>query len=176
MLIARYKNRNHADKPRPAKIKTNPWAYSLYIGFFAGLIWGAVKLLEFALRFTQVVPGFMLEPFFRHAFLVTREGILLGYASFIGMSVVAAFLYTLFLRKLKGPWPGLAYGVMWWGLIFLLIGPVTGMVPAINQLDLNSFVTDLSLFLLWGLFIGYSIAMEFSDEWGREAAIASTVH
>jgi hypothetical protein len=173
MLMAKYKRRKKETRARGTKPKTNPWTYSLYIGLFAGLIWGAVKMLEFALRFTQVVPGFLLEPFFRHAFLVTWQGILLGYASFILFSIAAAFLYGAFLRKLKGPWPGLAYGVVWWGLIFLLIGPFTEMVPAITQLDINSFATDLSLFLLWGMFIGYSISMEFTDEWSRDTFLAN---
>lgn len=167
MIIAKYKRKNREIRLERQKATTRPWTFSLYIGLFAGLIWGAVKMLEFALRFTAIVPGFLLEPFYRHAFLVTRQGIALGYISFIVFSIAAALLYGLLLRKLKGPWPGLAYGAAWWALIYLLVGPLTEMVPAVTQLDLNSFVTDLSLFLLWGLFIGYSIAMEFTDEWGR---------
>jgi uncharacterized membrane protein YagU involved in acid resistance len=151
---------------------TNPITYGLYIGFFAGLIWGGVKMIEFAMRFTQVVPGFLVEPFFQHAYLVTYMGLAIGYGSFILFSVVAALLYSLFLRKLKGPWIGIGYGLAWWGLLYLLVGPLTDMVRPVTQLDINSFVTDLSLFILWGLFIGYSIAMEFTNEQSREHAFA----
>jgi hypothetical protein len=161
-LQARYRSKKREHKP------TNPVTYSLYIGFFAGLLWGGIKLLEFAMRFTEVVPGFLLEPFFRHAFLVTWQGLLLGYACFIAFSIIAALGYGLFFRKLKGPWPGIGYGIAWWGALYLLIGPVTEMMPGITQLDLNSFVTDLCLFAVWGLFIGYSIAMEFTKERLRE--------
>lgn len=161
-LKAKYRSNKKEQKT------TNPFTFSLYIGFYAGLLWGGVKLLEFAMRFTEVVPGFMLEPFFRHSFLVTWQGLALGYASFIGFSIVAAVVYGLLFRKLKGPWPGILYGVAWWGALYLLVGPVTQMVPGITQLDINSFVTDLCLFTVWGLFIGFTIALEFTKEMQRE--------
>ncbi|MDF2921986.1 MAG: hypothetical protein K0R57_900 [Paenibacillaceae bacterium] len=161
-LHAKYRNKKQGHKT------TNPIIFSVYIGYFAGILWGGVKLLEFAMKFTEVVPGFLLEPFFRHSFLIAWQGLALGYASFVGLSVLAAAIYGMFLRKLKGPWPGIGYGLAWWCVLYLLVGPLTEMVPAITQLDLNSFVTDLCLFMVWGLFIGFSIAMEFTEERIRE--------
>ncbi len=165
MVKAKYRSKHKSRKT------TRPWVFSLYIGLFAGIIWGALKLLQFAMKYTDVVPGFLLEPFFRHDFLVTWQGILLGYGSLICLSLVAALLYGLVLRKLKGPWPGLIYGLAWWGGLYLLIGPLTGMVPAITQMDVNSLVTDMCLFAVWGLFIGYSITFEFTDERSREPMV-----
>lgn len=152
--------------------KTSKLIYALYIGFFAGLIWGGVKVLEFALRFTEVVPGFLLEPFMKHSFLASWQGVLTGWLSLIALSVVASFIYMWVMRRLPGPWYGIGYGLTWWCLLYLLVGPLTGMIPGVTQLDLNSFVSDLCLFTLWGMFIGYSIAVEFNDEWAREPANA----
>ncbi|WP_281886515.1 YqhR family membrane protein [Paenibacillus sp. YYML68] len=146
------------------KPRTNKWMFGLYVGFFAGLIWGGLKIVESYFRFTSLTPGFMLEPFFKHSFLLTWQGYMLGWATFIAMSIVAALIYVTFLLKLKGPWPGLVYGVAWWSMIYLLVGPLTGMITWIVNLDLNTIITDLCLFALWGLFIGYSIAFEFTDE------------
>jgi len=53
-------------------------------------------------------------------------------------------------------------------VLYLLIGPFTGMVPSVTKMDANTFFTDVCLFILWGLFIGYSISMEFTDERNRE--------
>ncbi|MNR52325.1 hypothetical protein D3C85_1721510 [compost metagenome] len=72
------------------------------------------------------------------------------------------------LSKLPGPWIGIAYGVAWWALLYLLIGPWTGMMNWIYGLDRNTIITDLCLFILWGLFIGYSIALEYTEERERE--------
>lgn len=147
---------------------TNVWLYSLYIGFFAGLIWGGVKLIQYGMKFTEVIPGFLLEPFFLRSFLVSWPGLGLGYASFILLSMTAALLYGLLLRNKQGPWPGIGYGLLWWVFLYLLVGPWMGLMPAASELSVQSFVSDLCLFAVWGLFIGYSIAMEFTDERRRE--------
>ncbi|WP_052487201.1 hypothetical protein [Gordoniibacillus kamchatkensis] len=37
---------------------TNPLRFGAYIGLFAGIIWGAVRIFEYYFRLTDVVPGF----------------------------------------------------------------------------------------------------------------------
>jgi uncharacterized membrane protein YagU involved in acid resistance len=143
--------------------KTKRFRFFVYIGFFAGLIWGGVRLVEYGMKFTKVSPGFLLEPFYKHAFLVSWLGMAMGWAAFILISVVAALIYGYAFHKIKGPWLGLAYGLVWWLMIYVIFGPWSGMVPSIWRLDRNSFYSDLCLFLLWGFFIGYSIAVEFTD-------------
>lgn len=148
--------------------RTNRWKFSVYIGLWAGIIWGAVKIMEHFFKFTSLPPGFLVEPFFKRSFLLTWKGYMVGWGMFILFSIVAALLYTLLLSKVPGPWAGVGYGAMWWMLIFLLIGPVTGMMNWIAYMDWNTIITEICLFLVWGLFIGYSIALEFNDERIRE--------
>lgn len=155
-------------KQEEKKPKTNKWFFSLYIGFFAGLFWGGLKMIQNYLHFTTLSPVFLIEPFYKHSFLMTWPGYLLGWSVFILFSMAASLLYALMLAKAKGPWYGLGYGLAWWAFIFLLIGPVTGMMNWIAFLDWNTILTDASLFLLWGMFIGYSISFEFTDERIRE--------
>jgi len=155
------------NEPR-AKAPSNRWLFSLNIGFFAGLIWGAVKMLEHYLHFTSLPPGFLVEHFYKRSFLNSFEGYMVGWVTFIVFSIFASLLYTAFFAKATGPWPGVAYGAVWWGLIFLLIGPITGMMNWIAYLDWNTIITEVCLFIVWGLFIGYSLALEFNDERERE--------
>lgn len=150
------------------KPRTNKWLFALYIGFFAGLFWGGLKIIQNYFHFTSLSPAFLIEPFYKHAYLMTWQGVLLGWVVYILFSIAAALLYALLLAKALGPWYGLGYGLAWWVMIFLLIGPVTGMMNWIAFLDWNTILTDASLFLLWGLFIGYSISFEFTDERVRE--------
>ncbi|WP_248925288.1 YqhR family membrane protein [Paenibacillus hamazuiensis] len=147
---------------------TNKWWFAGYIGFFAGVIWGALKIIEHFFRFTELTPGFLVEPFFRHSFLMTWQGYLVGWVFYILFSVAASLIYGIFLAKVKGPWGGVAYGVCWWGLLYLLVGPALGMMPWLGQIEWNTLITDACLFVLWGLFIGYSISVEFTDERTRE--------
>ncbi|MCZ8516748.1 YqhR family membrane protein [Paenibacillus filicis] len=147
---------------------TTKWRFAVNVGFFAGLLWGGVKIVEHYFHFTTLSPGFLIEPFYLHSFLSTWQGMLAGWLAFIVFSIVSALIYSVLLAKARGPWCGIWYGLAWWAVIFLILGPVTGTTKWIAYMDLNTVLTDLCLFLLWGLFIGYSITFEFTDERVRE--------
>jgi Conserved membrane protein YqhR. len=159
---------SHKSRQYEGEHQTNPWLFSSMIGFFAGLIWGVIRWLFYELKFTAELPGFLADPFFKTSYLKTGWGIVVGIASYILFSVLAALLYRVLLGKLKGPWPGVLYGLVWWMMIFLLLGPLTGISHKITVAGWNTLFSELCIFLLWGIFIGYSIAFEFTDEASRE--------
>ncbi|WP_379161901.1 YqhR family membrane protein [Paenibacillus sp. sgz5001063] len=146
---------------------TNLWTFALELGYFAGLIWGGARWLMYAMHFTKVLPGFLAEPFFKHDFLKTSAGHLIGYLFFIAFSVIVTLLYVLIFRKLKGPLPGMIYGVLWWSAIFLA-GSWLFLQQRPFRLPWNSVISEFCIFLLWGLFIGYTVAIEYTDERKRE--------
>lgn len=150
--------------------KTNPWVFALNLGFFAGVIWGGVKMIAYYLKFTRVLPGFMVEPFFLHKFLRSVGGTFTGWGFFILFSILASLLYVWLFRKAKGPYPGIVYGLAWWAIWFLFAGPLCGMVKPVIEWDVDSVVTEICLFTLWGLFIGYTINYEFTEERAGERA------
>ncbi|MFB7815611.1 YqhR family membrane protein [Paenibacillus chitinolyticus] len=150
--------------------KTNRAFFALYLGFFAGIIWGAVKIIEYIFKFTRVIPAFLAEPFYRHDFLLTWQGTLVGWLFFIVFSIQASFIYMFLFGKVRGPWMGVGYGIAWWCLLYLVIGPWTGMMGSMYFSDWNTILTDFCLFLVWGLFIGYSTAFEFTEEHSRKPA------
>lgn len=156
---------NNAGKQKTER--TNLWYFAMELGFFAGLIWGGIRWLIYVLHFTKVIPGFLVEPFFKHEFLMTPAGHLLGYLCFIVFSVVASLIYVLIFRKLNGPWPGMVYGVLWWSAIFLGGSRLFLQQPPF-RLPWNSVVSEFCIFLLWGLFIGFTAAIEYTDERKRE--------
>ncbi|WP_227872326.1 YqhR family membrane protein [Paenibacillus albus] len=147
---------------------TNPTTFCIQLGFFAGLFWGLVHWLLFVINFTKVMPGFLLDPFMKQSFLRMWYGQFTGIAAFIVFSIIAAFIYKLLLGRLLGPWPGILYGLFWWALLFMTIGPAMSMMKPFNKIGYETLITECCLFLLWGLFIGYTIAFEFTDEAGRE--------
>lgn len=148
--------------------KTNIWLFSLQLGFFAGLFWGAVRGLFYYMKFTGIIPGFLLEPFFKHAYLQTQPGYYAGWLSFILFSMVASVIYVVAFRKLKGPWPGLAYGVAWWLVLLFALGPFTKMTRPATEYPFDTLFTEFCVFLLWGMFIGYTTAEEYTNERVRE--------
>ncbi len=148
--------------------RTNILTYTLNLGFFAGVFWSVLHWMFYVINFTEAVPGYMLEPFFTRAFLRSGWGQAAGLAAFIAFSIMAAYLYIGTLKRFRGPWAGLAYGVGWWALIFLVIGPLAGMVLPPNRIGWDTLITEFCVYLMWGMFIGYSIAFEFHDEASRE--------
>ncbi|BBH21130.1 hypothetical protein Back11_24750 [Paenibacillus baekrokdamisoli] len=148
--------------------RTNSFWFCVKTGFFAGLIWGLLRWLLHAMQFTKVLPAFMADPFFRLAFLKTGWGNVVGIGCFIIFSIIAALLYKLLLGRFSGPRAGIGYGMIWWVILFAWIGPIMAITKPIYKLDWDSIVTELAVFTVWGLFIGYTIAFEFTDEVSRE--------
>ncbi|MDO7905180.1 YqhR family membrane protein [Paenibacillus sp. JX-17] len=155
--------------------RTNPVAFALELGFFAGLIWGTIRWFFYVLHFTVVEPGFLAEPFFKHQFIKSGAGHLLGLLFFIAFSVIASLLYTALFRKFKGPAGGFVYGIFWWVILFVLLGAKGGMMRPLNRLTWDTITSEFCVFLLWGLFIGYTVATEFTDERVREPEKAGSL-
>ena len=155
-------------RKRKQSHRTNILTYTLNLGFFAGVFWSVLHWIFYVINFTEAVPGYMLEPFFTRAFLRSGWGQGAGLAAFIAFSILAAYLYIGTLKRFRGPWAGLAYGVGWWALIFLVIGPLAGMVLPPNRIGWDTLITEFCVYLMWGMFIGYSIAFEFHAEASRE--------
>jgi hypothetical protein len=59
------------------------------------------------------------------------------------------------------------YGVLWWSAVFLA-GSWQFLMQPPFKLPWNSVISEFCLFLLWGLFIGYTAAIEYTDERKRE--------
>ncbi|WP_274365360.1 YqhR family membrane protein [Paenibacillus thermotolerans] len=149
-------------------VPTNKWFFALYLGFFAGVIWGALRIVAYLFRFTELVPGFLIEPFFTHDFLAGTGGYAVGWFAWIVFSIAAAYIYAFLLHRAMGPWIGMLYGLCWFAFWFL-VGPWFGMMKPIGLIRWDTLWTEGSIFVLWGVFIGYSVAFEFSDERQRES-------
>ncbi|WP_239613830.1 YqhR family membrane protein [Cohnella mopanensis] len=147
---------------------TKSLVFSVKIGFFAGLIWGVVRWLATGLNFTNVTQAFLLDPFVPRKMLGGFYWQAAGLGMFILMSMLAGLVYLAVFGRLRGPWPGIFFGAAWWGLFYAWLGPLIGAMPPLRQIGWNSIVTDFCLFLVWGVFIGFSIAFELHNEAARE--------
>lgn len=150
------------------RLHTNRFLFALELGFYAGFIWGGIRWIFYYLHFSSILPGFLIEPFFKHSFLKSTAGQLAGWLSFIALSIVASLIFVYLFRKAKGPWPGIAYGVIWWVVLFIVLVPFLHMTLPIKRLTWDTNISEICLFLLWGLFIGYTTAEEYTDEKARE--------
>ncbi|MFC6332396.1 YqhR family membrane protein [Paenibacillus septentrionalis] len=148
---------------------TKPLPFALIVGLFAGLIWGGFRLIAYYCNFTKEPAAFLIKMWLTKEQLISPFGHIVGTISFIVFSILATYLYLWFFRTLEGPWPGIWYGLGWWGILFGL-GPILGFTQISRDVTFTLASTDFCFFIVWGLFIGYSIAFEFTDEASREPA------
>jgi len=152
--------------------KTEPFSFAIYIGFFAGLFGSIIRFIAHWFRFTQFDNSFLIYDWFVNLGRSSIVAVLLGSISFIIFSIISSVIYMLLLRTKAGLLWGLLYGVIWWTILFI-VSPLLISWPTTDiVLHLDSQVFELCFMLVWGLFIGFSIAFEFTDEASHEPIYA----
>ncbi len=148
---------NKREKPMPVLAKV------ALIGFIGGVFWSFLAYCAYFFHFTEVAPNFILQPWaiggWKDGALGQTIAIL-----FIGLaSVIASFLYYAFLKNRQGIWPGVAFGIGLWVLVFYVLNPIFPQLKAVSQLERNTVVTMVCFYILYGMFIGYSISFEVAE-------------
>ncbi|MDL4841577.1 YqhR family membrane protein [Aquibacillus rhizosphaerae] len=149
---------NKHEKPIPLLPK------ALLTGFIGGVLWSVVGAIAAYFNFTSVSPAsFILRSWLHTNWSDGWLGQLISITVIGLLSVLTAILYYGLLRKTKGIWPSATFGVALWFIVFYLLQPIFPNVSHMTDLDINTIVTTLCLFLLYGIFIGYSISYEYLD-------------
>jgi hypothetical protein len=138
-------------------------AMVFWTGLFGGLFWGAIGFFDYYFNFTEIRPNVILEPWalgnWKNEWIGTVISIL-----FIGVfSIVAAFIYSLLLKNFKGIWMGLGYGIVLFLLVFFVLNAIFPGMKPLFDLSRDTIITSVCLYMIYGLFIGYSINYEYES-------------
>ncbi|WP_117169249.1 YqhR family membrane protein [Paraliobacillus sediminis] len=137
---------------------------SLMTGFIGGLFWGFMGWFASFFNFTSVSPAtFMIRSWLNQDWTNGWLAELLAIILIGVLSLAVAIIYYLLLKKLRGLWPSAIFGVVLWGIVFYVLLPIFPNISALNQLSGDTIVTTICLFLLYGIFIGYSISYDYLD-------------
>ncbi|MBB2482148.1 hypothetical protein H5P36_18405 [Bacillus sp. APMAM] len=132
-------------------------------GFFGGLLWSAVGYFTYYLNFIKVEPNIILEPFTVGSWRESWIGIVSSIIAYGIISIPVSFIYYAILKKFKTIWVGAIYGIVLFLIVFIILNPIfPGMKPFL-KLDLNTIITCACLYILYGVFIGYSISYEQNE-------------
>ncbi|MFC0470989.1 YqhR family membrane protein [Halalkalibacter kiskunsagensis] len=134
------------------------------IGLFGGLIWSLVGYFAFYFNFIRVGPALALMPFVVGDWKDTYIGQLVGVAVIAILSIGLAFLYKLVLQKFQKLWVGIGFGLVLWLIVFYLLNPFFPGLKSVQNLDFNTIITSICLYVLYGTFIGYSISYEYAEQ------------
>ena len=67
-------------------------------------------------------------------------------------------LYKAFFAKFEGIIAGIIYGLFWWALLFLGMGLMAPVIKSALHLPKETIVTTICIFILYGVFIAYSVS------------------
>lgn len=138
------------------------------IGFFGGLIWSFIGYFAFYFHFIKFGPALVLMPWALGDWKKSYIGQLIGILVISLLSILIAFVYKVLLQKVFSIWPGILFGVVLWGIVFCILNPIFPGLKPVSELDSNSIITSLCLYILYGLFIGYSISYEYKQIHNRK--------
>ncbi|MDQ0213840.1 uncharacterized BrkB/YihY/UPF0761 family membrane protein [Oikeobacillus pervagus] len=132
-------------------------------GFVGGVIWSLVAYFFYMFQFTKIEPNIILEPFTVGHWRNTWIGIILSIIVYGIVSIGAALLYYALLRKVKSWWAGALYGILLFLIVFFILNPMFPSMKSWKDTDFNTIMTCVCVYILYGVFIGYSISFENSE-------------
>lgn len=136
---------------------------AIVIGISAGVLFGILSYIAYVLNLSEIRANLILEPWTFGEWKHHIIGHIIGIILLAIISIPVALIYYALLRKFESMWVGAAYGVILWGFVFFLLNPIFPNLKEITDLSKDTIITSFCFYLLYGIFIGYSISYEESE-------------
>ncbi|RKL68759.1 hypothetical protein CR203_01550 [Salipaludibacillus neizhouensis] len=133
------------------------------IGFVGGALWSLVAYFAYTFKFIPFGPAVILEPWALGDWKTGTLGQWLGILAIAIISIGVAFLYRVLLAKFNSIWPGIVFGFVLWLVVFVVLHPLFNTIDPITEMNRNTLTTSISLYVVYGLFIGYSVSYEYHE-------------
>lgn len=133
------------------------------IGFVGGLIGSVLGMIAYYFNFMDFSPKFILTSWSNQGWVKAWQGFLLTMILYGILSIGIAFLYYLLLKKVKSMIAYMLFGVVCWLLFIIALNPIFRDLPSLAKMSGDSIITSICLFILYGVFIGYSIYFDYHE-------------
>ncbi|SFE30786.1 YqhR family membrane protein [Alteribacillus iranensis] len=133
------------------------------IGLFAGFFWSSINYLLYLINLTKVGPALVMLPWALPEWKNTYIGHLTGIVAISILSLAIAFLYSILLSRWESMWIGALFGIGLWFLVFFILHPIFPGLDQITAMDNKTLTTTICIYLLYGVFVGYSISYEYNE-------------
>lgn len=135
---------------------------SLITGFVAGIFASLMGYFAHFFNFTKINPNIILSPWVEGWKTKWFEVISISFVYGL-ISIVVALIYYFILRKKNSALWGIGYGVVLFAIVFFVIQPLITEMQPLLKYDKNTILTGLCSFIIYGVFIGYSISYEYQE-------------
>jgi len=143
------------------------------IGLFGGIFWSLLSYLTYIFNFTELSPNLILKPWILGDWKNRVLGQFIGIFMIGIISIGVALLYYALLKKFQSIWVGAAFGIALWLIVFYVFNPIFPDIKTVGELERNTVITTICFYILYGVFIGYSISFE-ENEMRAERRVVST--
>ena len=133
------------------------------IGVYGGFLWCAVGLVAAFFHFMDVSPKFIFTSWSDAAWIHTWLGAVVTLIIYSIVSIVFAYLYYALFRKVNHISAGIVYGALLWLIFILILQPIFPDLPSFSKMTADTGITSICLFILYGVFVGYSISYEYGE-------------
>lgn len=142
---------------------------TLLTGFIGGLIWSTLAVMMYHFNFAEVDPKkFILRAWKDVDWTNGWLGDLVSILVLSILSIIVALIYYFLFKKIFSIWMGVFYGITLWMIIFFLIQPLFPNTKQILELNVDTIISTICLFILYGTFVGYSISYDYHDTYVLE--------
>ncbi|EID45467.1 YqhR family membrane protein [Parageobacillus thermoglucosidasius] len=141
-------------------------------GFVGGVFWSLLGYLAYFFHFTEISPNMLLIPWVAGDWKYGKLGNYVAIFLIGLLSILVALIYYVVLRRIRGMWAGVLYGFILWFIVFCGLNPLFPNLESVARLERNTIITTLCLYILYGVFVGYSISFE-TQEMDRQTQSSS---
>jgi len=138
-------------------------ALVIWTGMIGGIFWAGLGYIAYLFDFVEFSPSIILEPWaigeWKKGWLGTVISlILIGF-----ISTLVAFGYYLVLRKFKSIYISIAFGIVIFFCVYIILNPIFPSMAPFLKLKMDTIITSVCLYILYGVFVGYTISYEENE-------------
>ncbi|MDM5211732.1 YqhR family membrane protein [Peribacillus sp. NJ4] len=135
----------------------------LAIGFVGGAAASFAGIIAHYVNFMGFSPKFILTSWSNMTWIDHWLGTVMTILLFGILSVGIAFIYYGLFKRMKSIFSGIFFGVVCWVLLVFVLKPMFADLPTISKMSANTIITSVCIFILYGLFVGYSISYDHQE-------------
>lgn len=137
---------------------------SLLTGFFGGLLWSGMSVGMYYFNFIEISPkAYLLRTWTKASWTDGWIGDIVSILLVGLLSIVVALIYFALLKKIYSIWMGVVFGFSLWLIFYYGLHPLFPHIQSVTNLSSNTVISTLCVFILYGTFLGYSIAFDYND-------------
>jgi hypothetical protein len=141
----------------------SPITKSIITGVVGGILWSLIGYVAYIFNFSKLGPSLVLQPWALGDWKSGVLGQFIGIAAIGLLSIPVALIYKGLFSKIEGMWLGIVYGAGLWALVFFILNPLFPDLQSVKELGWDTNITTVCLYILYGVFVGYSISFNYKE-------------